>query len=111
LGWFLQPDPGQARRDERKDRVYDGDVRDAGELKRRNEAHHAQRRKACDDPPGCPDRDQLDEAAPTLGQRLLPFDAWTILFWRGVFGGGGIVAFLVLRRGGGSHEDESQAML
>ena len=33
--------------------------------------------------------------------RLLPFDAWTILFWRGVFGGGGIVAFLVLTEGRG----------
>jgi drug/metabolite transporter (DMT)-like permease len=31
--------------------------------------------------------------------RLLPFDPWTILFWRGVFGGGSIVAFLVLTDG------------
>jgi drug/metabolite transporter (DMT)-like permease len=33
--------------------------------------------------------------------RLLPFDAWTILFWRGVFGGGSIVAFLLLTEGWG----------
>jgi drug/metabolite transporter (DMT)-like permease len=33
--------------------------------------------------------------------RLLPFDAWTILFWRGVFGGGSIVAFLLLTEGRG----------
>jgi drug/metabolite transporter (DMT)-like permease len=31
--------------------------------------------------------------------RLLPFDSWTILFWRGLFGGGLIVAFLVLTQG------------
>ena len=31
--------------------------------------------------------------------RLLPFDSWTILFWRGVFGGGSIVAFLALTEG------------
>jgi drug/metabolite transporter (DMT)-like permease len=31
--------------------------------------------------------------------RLLPFDSWTILFWRGLFGGGCIVAFLVLTQG------------
>jgi drug/metabolite transporter (DMT)-like permease len=31
--------------------------------------------------------------------RLLPFDAWTILFWRGLFGGGSIVAFLALAEG------------
>jgi len=31
--------------------------------------------------------------------RLLPFDSWTILFWRGLFGGGLIAAILVLMRG------------
>src|SRR3977135_2076453 len=31
--------------------------------------------------------------------RLLPFDSWTILFWRGLFGGGCIVALLVLSQG------------
>jgi drug/metabolite transporter (DMT)-like permease len=31
--------------------------------------------------------------------RLLHFDSWTILFWRGLFGGGAITAFLVLTRG------------
>jgi len=31
--------------------------------------------------------------------RLLPFDSWTILFWRGLFAGGCIVAFLALRQG------------
>ena len=31
--------------------------------------------------------------------RLLPFDSWTILFWRGLFGGGLIAVFLVLTRG------------
>jgi drug/metabolite transporter (DMT)-like permease len=31
--------------------------------------------------------------------RLLPFDSWTILFWRGLFGGGLITALLVLMRG------------
>jgi drug/metabolite transporter (DMT)-like permease len=31
--------------------------------------------------------------------RLLPFDSWTILFWRGLFGGGLIAAVLVLTRG------------
>ncbi len=31
--------------------------------------------------------------------RLLPFDAWTILFWRGLFGGGLIAAVLVLTQG------------
>jgi drug/metabolite transporter (DMT)-like permease len=36
-----------------------------------------------------------------LFTRLLPFDAWTILFWRGVFGGGSIVAFLLLTEGRG----------
>jgi drug/metabolite transporter (DMT)-like permease len=28
--------------------------------------------------------------------RLLPFDSWTILFWRGLFGGGAIVALMIL---------------
>jgi drug/metabolite transporter (DMT)-like permease len=31
--------------------------------------------------------------------RLLHFDSWTILFWRGLFGGGSITAFLVLTEG------------
>lgn len=31
--------------------------------------------------------------------RLLPFDSWTILFWRGLFGGGVIAAILVLTQG------------
>src|ERR1700710_1305643 len=31
--------------------------------------------------------------------RLLPFDSWTILFWRGLFGGTSIVAFLLLTQG------------
>jgi drug/metabolite transporter (DMT)-like permease len=31
--------------------------------------------------------------------RLLPFDPWTILFWRGLFGGGTIMAFLVAAQG------------
>lgn len=31
--------------------------------------------------------------------RVLPFDSFTILFWRGVFGGLGIAAFLVLMQG------------
>ena len=31
--------------------------------------------------------------------RLLPFDPWTILFWRGVFAGGLISVFLVLMQG------------
>jgi drug/metabolite transporter (DMT)-like permease len=31
--------------------------------------------------------------------RLLPFDSWTILFWRGLFGGGLITVLLVLMRG------------
>jgi EamA domain-containing membrane protein RarD len=39
--------------------------------------------------------------------RLLPFDSWTILFWRGLFGGGLIAAILVLMQGraaaGSSH--------
>src|SRR6516164_10542870 len=37
--------------------------------------------------------------------RLLPFDSWTILFWRGLFGGGSIVAFIFLTgaRGGLLH--------
>jgi len=30
---------------------------------------------------------------------LLPFDSWTILFWRGLFGGGVIAAMLMLTRG------------
>jgi len=31
--------------------------------------------------------------------RILPFDSWTILFWRGLFGGGLIAAILVLTKG------------
>lgn len=31
--------------------------------------------------------------------RLLPFDPWTILFWRGLFGGGLIAAILMLTQG------------
>jgi drug/metabolite transporter (DMT)-like permease len=31
--------------------------------------------------------------------RLLHFDSWTILFWRGLFGGGLITAFLMLTQG------------
>jgi drug/metabolite transporter (DMT)-like permease len=31
--------------------------------------------------------------------RLLPFDSWTILFWRGMFGGAAIAAVLVLTQG------------
>src|SRR3984893_7537073 len=33
--------------------------------------------------------------------RLLPFDSWTILFWRGLVGGGLIAALLVLLPGRG----------
>src|ERR1700710_1527339 len=31
--------------------------------------------------------------------RLLHFDSWTILFWRGLFGGGFIAAFLIFTQG------------
>lgn len=31
--------------------------------------------------------------------RLLHFDSWTILFWRGLFGGGAIALFLVMSQG------------
>ena len=31
--------------------------------------------------------------------RLLQYDSWTILFWRGLFGGGFIALFLVLTQG------------
>jgi drug/metabolite transporter (DMT)-like permease len=31
--------------------------------------------------------------------RLLPFDSWTILFWRGLFGCGAIIAFMMLIQG------------
>jgi drug/metabolite transporter (DMT)-like permease len=34
-----------------------------------------------------------------LFTRLLPYDSWTILFWRGLFGGGLIVALMVLLQG------------
>src|SRR4029078_3070936 len=31
--------------------------------------------------------------------RLLPYDSWTILFWRGLFGGGLITVMMVLLQG------------
>ena len=31
--------------------------------------------------------------------RLLPYDSWTILFWRGVFGGGLIAVIMVVLQG------------
>ena len=31
--------------------------------------------------------------------RLLHYDSWTILFWRGLFGGGSIALFLVITQG------------
>ena len=31
--------------------------------------------------------------------RLLPYDSWTILFWRGLFGGGLIMVLMVLLQG------------
>src|ERR1700730_15360366 len=34
-----------------------------------------------------------------LFTRLLHYDSWTILFWRGLFGGGFIAAFLVVTQG------------
>ena len=34
--------------------------------------------------------------------RLLPFDSWTILFWRGLFGGSLISVFLVVMQGRGA---------
>jgi drug/metabolite transporter (DMT)-like permease len=34
-----------------------------------------------------------------LFTRLLHFDSWTILFWRGLFGGGVIAAFLIFTQG------------
>ncbi len=34
-----------------------------------------------------------------LFTRLLQFDSWTILFWRGLFGGGFIAAFLIFTQG------------
>src|ERR1700710_2924147 len=34
-----------------------------------------------------------------LFTRLLPYDSWTILFWRGLFGGGLIAAMMVLLQG------------
>jgi drug/metabolite transporter (DMT)-like permease len=34
-----------------------------------------------------------------LFTRLLPYDSWTILFWRGLFGGGFIAAFLIVTQG------------
>jgi drug/metabolite transporter (DMT)-like permease len=37
--------------------------------------------------------------------RLLPFDSWTILFWRGLFGGGVIAAILVVMRGRAGLQD------
>jgi drug/metabolite transporter (DMT)-like permease len=35
----------------------------------------------------------------SLFTRLLHFDSWTILFWRGLFGGGFIAAFLIFSQG------------
>jgi drug/metabolite transporter (DMT)-like permease len=37
--------------------------------------------------------------------RLLYFDSWTILFWRGLFGGGFIAAFLIFTQGWGGVRD------
>jgi drug/metabolite transporter (DMT)-like permease len=37
--------------------------------------------------------------------RLLPFDSWTILFWRGLFGGGFIATAMVLTQGGAGLRD------
>jgi drug/metabolite transporter (DMT)-like permease len=37
--------------------------------------------------------------------RLLPFDPWTILFWRGLFGGGLIMVFLAITQGRGGLRD------
>src|SRR5579871_31938 len=34
-----------------------------------------------------------------LFTRLLHFDPWTILFWRGLFGGGSIALFVILSQG------------
>jgi EamA domain-containing membrane protein RarD len=34
-----------------------------------------------------------------LFTRLLAFDSWTILFWRGLFGGGFIAAMMALTQG------------
>jgi hypothetical protein len=39
-----------------------------------------------------------------LFTRLLPFDAWTILFWRGVFGCGFTTLYLVASRAGAWRE-------
>jgi drug/metabolite transporter (DMT)-like permease len=37
--------------------------------------------------------------------RLLPFDSWTILFWRGLIGGGVIAAILVMMQGRAGVQD------
>src|SRR5258705_9504476 len=37
--------------------------------------------------------------------RLLPYDSWTILFWRGLFGGGMILVLMVLLQGRASLRD------
>ena len=37
--------------------------------------------------------------------RLLPFDSWTILFWRGLFAGGMIMVLMVLLQGRASLRD------
>lgn len=37
--------------------------------------------------------------------RLLPYDSWTILFWRGLFGGVMITVLMVVLQGGGSLRD------
>ena len=31
--------------------------------------------------------------------KLLPLDSWTILFWRGLFGGGSIALFVIVTQG------------
>jgi len=40
-----------------------------------------------------------------LFTRLLPYDSWTILFWRGLFGGSMIVAIMLLLQGRASLRD------
>ena len=37
--------------------------------------------------------------------RLLPYDSWTILFWRGLFGGGLIMAVMLVLQGRGALHD------
>src|SRR5947207_13628172 len=40
-----------------------------------------------------------------LFTKLLPLDSWTILFWRGVFGGAPITVILLLTQGGAGLRD------